>query len=92
MLISSLLAIGHERPTSGKQLAEALGCDIREVTAAIERERRAGSPICANDAGYFLAANKEEGNRYARRLNSRIKNLNKTYRSFKKTIDQLPDE
>ena len=91
-MISDLLAIGHERPTSGKQLADALGCDIREVTAAIERERRAGIPICAGLDGYYLAANKAELTTYSKRLFKRAGNLMKTYRCLKKEIPRLPDD
>ena len=39
-MIYELLAEGRENARTGRQLADICGCDIRAITAQIERERR----------------------------------------------------
>lgn len=67
-MIYELLPHGKANTLTGRELAAILNCDIRNVTEAIERERRAGQPICANargaNAGYFLAETPEELEQY----------------------------
>lgn len=80
-MIAELLRVGAENPTTGRQLADVIGCDIRAITAAIERERRAGAPICAavgDNPGYYLAESEEELQRYCNRLHHRAAELYKT--------------
>lgn len=48
MLVSDYLHKGAENPQTAKELCDLLHLDKRALTAAIERERRQGSPICAS--------------------------------------------
>lgn len=45
MLVSDYLHKGAENPQTAKELCNLLHLDKRALTAAIERERRQGSPI-----------------------------------------------
>lgn len=85
-MIHELLSYGSETAKTGRYLATLLGCDIRTVTAQIERERRAGQPICANmrgeNTGYYLAADDEELDIYCTRLLHRSKELLATRRAL----------
>ena len=95
-MIHELLHTGAENPTTGKELAELLSCDIRDVVGQIERERRQGHPICANNngrnAGYFMAADRDELDTYCRRLHKRAGELHKTRRFLLKALEQMPEE
>lgn len=80
-MIAELLGVGKENARTGKELAAVLGCDIRDVTAAIERERREGQPICAatgENPGYFIAADAEELKAYCDNIHRRASELYKT--------------
>lgn len=93
-MIAELLSVGAENPTTGKELAAVIGCDIRDITAAVERERREGQPICANmrgeNAGYYLAASPEELQSYCNRLHHRAAELYKTRQALLNVLRQLP--
>lgn len=92
-MIYELLAEGTANARSGRELATVLGCDIRTVTEQIERERRAGQPICANmtgiNAGYYLAATPEELENYCNRLYHRGGELFKTRRALLQVLEQI---
>lgn len=81
-MIHELLSVGADHAITGRKLAECLDCEIRDITVQIERERRAGYPICANmgglNAGYYLAADAEELEDYCNRLQGRETELCKT--------------
>lgn len=84
-MIAELLGVGKENARTGKELAAVLGCDIRDVTAAIERERREGQPICAatgDNPGYFIAADAEELKEYCDNIHHRAAELYKTRRAL----------
>lgn len=84
-MIAELLGVGKENARTGKELAAVLGCNIRELTAAIERERREGQPICAatgDNPGYFIAADAEELEAYCNDLHHRAGELYKTRRAL----------
>lgn len=92
-LISDILMTGAERALTGRELCEILHCNARELTAAIERERRAGSPICAStgaNPGYYLAATQDEMRQYCNSLLHRAGEIHKTRKACIKTIDHLP--
>ena len=83
------LPSGKENAIPGRDLANRLGIsDLRNLTAQIERERRAKLPICAaqssDGAGYYKAANPEELKEYIGTLGSRAYNL-------RRTIERLED-
>ena len=94
-MIFELLSIGSENAQTGKELCKLLNITARELTEAIERERREGRPICANtgsNPGYFLAANQTEMQRYCNSLNRRAGEIQKTRRPCIKTMEKLPTE
>ena len=80
--VHELLATGRDNARTGRELADALRCNIRHVTLAIEAERREGFPICATysgrDAGYYLAADAEELEAYRQKLSKREHELHRT--------------
>lgn len=92
--ISRLLGTGKGNAITGKELAAMTGVQIRAITAMIEKERRAGIPICAEmtgkGQGYFLAANQQELKSYCNVLGSRVYNLAKTHSILEDLIDSLP--
>lgn len=93
-MIHEVLLKGEQNAQTGNALCALLGISIRDVTAIIEKERRAGFPICASTGGlpgYFLAENKEEMERYCRSLQKRAGEIHKTRRACLATIDQLPE-
>lgn len=93
MLIHELLSEGRSNARTGRELAAFYGCDLRAVTKEIERERRAGYPICATSTGgnlgYYLAADAQELANYCKRLNSRETELNKTRRALVGILSQM---
>ena len=94
-LISDFLSEGAANAQTGKELCTLLNVTARDLTAAVERERRAGKPICANtgpNPGYYLAATQEEMRRYCDSLQHREKEIRKTRNACRKTIEQLPTE
>ena len=94
MSVSELLFEGAENAITGKIICKNLGISQRDLTAAVEQERRQGKPICASTGkppGYFLAATKEEMQRYCRSLKHRAQEINKTMRACSKTMEELPE-
>ena len=93
-MIFEFLAEGAENARTGKEICKALNITARDLTAAIERERRAGKPICAStdpkNPGYFLAANQEEMQRYCRSLYHRAGEIHKTRNACIKAMENLP--
>lgn len=93
-MIAELLLPGEKNATTGKVICSLLQIQPRDLTAAVERERREGKPICATtgkNPGYFLAANKEEMQDYCGRLYHRAGEIFKTRRACLRTIDELPE-
>lgn len=92
-MISEYLSEGAENARTGRELCSLLHITPRELTVAIERERRAGKPICAatgRTPGYFLAANQEEMQDYCSSLQRRAGEIHKTRRACMKAIKHLP--
>ena len=93
-MIAEILTEGKENAIVGRDICSLLKINNRELMAAVEAERRAGIPICANSGrhpGYYLAANKKEMQDYCRYLFSRGGNIMKTYRPCKETANKLPE-
>jgi len=91
-MVYELLETGAENAITGKYLCELLEIPARELTAAIERERRDGHPICANSGknpGYFLAATADEMKRYCNSLLHRAGEIHKTRRACMQAIERL---
>lgn len=92
-MIYEILAEGAENAKTGKEICNLLGLTVREMTLAIEKERRAGYPICANThgiRGYFLAANQYEMQTYCKSLLHRAGEIHKTHSACMKTLENLP--
>lgn len=94
-MISELLAAGKKNARTGKQLAEFLGVNIRDITEQIERERRAGQPICASMAephGYYLAENADELDSYCKMIKGRAIELFKTRQALIRTLKRIQEQ
>ena len=89
--VSDYLHRGSEHPTSRRELEKLLNWRDREVTRAIESERRHGIPIAANGKGYFLPANDFELDDYLRRLVHRENEIKKTRVAVAMTRQQSMD-
>lgn len=80
-MIAELLGVGAENAKTSKELTAIIGCDRRQLTAAIERERRAGKAICASTGehpGYYIAADDDELESYCKSLQHRAGELTAT--------------
>ncbi len=94
-MIAEMLGTGRQNAMTARYLCDLLGLTPRELTLAIESERRKGEPICASTGepcGYFLAADREEMEHYCRSLWKRAGEIHKTRRACLKTIESLPEE
>ena len=92
-MICEILHEGEENAITGKEICELLNITMRQMTKAMETERRAGHPICAatgKTPGYFLAATREEMERYGRALHHRAGEIYKTRRACLKAAMNLP--
>ena len=90
-MIHEILPAGRDNALTGRALATYFGCDLRAITAQIERERRDGHPICAasgENPGYFLPADDEELQEYCDRLKSRAIELFKTRQALISVLRQ----
>lgn len=93
-MIFEYLGTGQENAKTAKYICQLLAITPRDLTAAIEKERREGHPICASTGatpGYYLAASKEEMERYCRSLWHRAGEIHKTRRACLKSMQGLPD-
>ena len=92
-MITELLAEGRENARTGRELAQVLNCDIRAITGQIERERRAGKPICAattgGNMGYYLAADERELEEYCNALKHRAMELFKTRQALVRALQGI---
>lgn len=91
-MITELLGEGAANARTGKDLAAILGCDLRDITLAVERERREGQPICARTTGktpgYYLASNAEELEQYCNRIKGRAIELFKTRQALLRVLKE----
>ena len=95
-MIAEYLSTGRHNARTGHELADIIGCNIRDVTEQIEKERRKGQPICATTdrehPGYYLAATADELQRYCAQLHKRAGAIHKTRRALLQTAQTLPAE
>ena len=94
-MIQEILGQGKDNARTAKELADALKCNVRDITAAVERERRDGAAICAscgNPQGYYLAADPDELDIYCRRLKSRAIEIFKTRQALVKVLQQIQEQ
>jgi len=90
--VASILC-GSDCPMTAQEIMAALDVsDPRLITKEIERERRAGLPICAsNDSkrpGYFMATTPRELESYTRSLRRRVKAVSGTLAAMEETHDK----
>lgn len=94
-MIHEVLMTGADNPTTGKELAEMFSCSIRDITEQIQNERRQGHPICSKcdgrNAGYYMAADREELQDYCKRLHKRAGEIHKTRRHLLKAMETMPE-
>ena len=93
-MIFELLSPGRENARTARDLARMTGTDRRNISLLVERERRAGKPICAtcdgNTPGYYIAANQIEMMAYCENLRHREQEIAKTREACAATISSLP--
>ncbi len=92
-MIAEILTEGAANARTGKELCNLLNITVRDLTQAVERERREGHPICASTGskpGYFLAANREEMQLYCNSLYKRAGEIHKTRRACLEAMKLLP--
>lgn len=93
-MIFELLSTGRENARTARELAQMTGTDRRAVSLIVERERRAGKPICAtcdgNAPGYFIPADRDEMQDYCDSLRHREREIAKTRKACAATMDSLP--
>lgn len=94
-MIAEILEKGEQNARTGREICSKLNMTPRQLTRQIEKERRAGEPICARckgrPHGYFLAADKEEMQTYINRLHHRAGEIFKTRRACIKAAAKLPE-
>ena len=94
--LADYLFTGEENARTGRELAQQLNCDPREISQAIEAERRRGKPICATcnstQPGYYLASNPDDIQKYCDKLHKRAGEIYKTRRALLKTADEMREQ
>ena len=81
--IADLLGVGRENAITRRDLERLTGLDGRSVRLLIERERRAGTPILADNAsGYYLPASDYERTECVRSLRHRAREIMTTARAL----------
>lgn len=83
--IADLLGVGRENAITRRDLERITGLDGRSVRLLIERERRAGTPILADNAsGYYLPASDYERAECVRSLRHRAGEILTTARAVER--------
>ena len=89
-MIYEMLAAGPNNAVSATHLARVLGVHKRDVSKMVERERRAGRPICATcnsrDPGYFLPESRDDMQHYINRLRHREAEIAETRAACEATL------
>ena len=81
--VSDLLNRGRENAVPLRHLKKLLEVDGRTARLMIERERREGTPICADNAtGYYLPSTDEEKAACVRSMRHRAREIMKTARAI----------
>lgn len=81
--IADLLGVGKANAITRRDLERLTGLDGRSVRLLIERERRAGMPILADNAsGYYLPASDDERAECVRSLRHRAGEIMATARAL----------
>ena len=80
--IADYLSRGRENAITRRELERITGLAPRDVSLAVERERRSGVPILANGSGYFLPATDDERAACVRSLRHRAREILTTARAI----------
>lgn len=80
--IADYLSRGRESALTRRELERLTGLAPREVSLAVERERRLGTPILADGNGYFLPATDDERAACVRSLRHRAREIMTTARAL----------
>ena len=81
--IADLLGVGRENDITRRDLERLTGLDGRSVRLLIERERRAGIPICSdNQNGYYLPCCKSEKDAFVASMRHRAREIMTTARAL----------
>lgn len=92
-MIFDVLLTGAENAITARELSQLLDLPIRQVTAAVERERREGRPICSSNSepcGYYIAADQRELAQFCRRQYQRGGEILKTHAALLAIMPTLP--
>ena len=91
MTVTDLLHRGKANAVPGRDLVRLLGLqDLRELTQMIEKERRAGEPICASVSaphGYYIADSPDELRRYLHSLQRRKGEIGRTLAALQNILE-----
>lgn len=82
--IADYLGVGRENAIPRRDLERLTGLAPREVSLAVERERRSGVPILADGSGYYLPASDEERAACVRSMRHRAREILITARSIER--------
>ena len=95
-MVYEILLPGEQNAQSSRDICRILGITTRQLTQAVEAERRAGKPICASCSrrtpGYYLAETQQEMQDYCGKLKHRAGEIFATRRACMATIESLPAE
>ena len=80
--IADLLGVGRENAITRRDLERLTGLAPREVSLAVERERRSGVPILADGSGYYLPSSHDERAECVRSLRHRAREIMATARAL----------
>lgn len=81
--IADYLSHGQENAIPRRELERLTGVDGRTVRLMIERERRSGTPICADNlSGYYLPATEDERAACVRSMRHRAGKIMRTARAI----------
>ena len=89
--VAAVLPEGKRNARPGREIASLLGLrSVRELTQAVERERRCGVPVCAsNDSaapGYFMPESPEELAEYLSSLRRRLRAVGRTATALEEAL------
>ena len=82
--IADLLGVGKANAIPRRDLERLTGLAPREVSLAVERERRSGVPILADGSGYYLPSSHDERAACVRSLRHRAREILITARSIER--------
>ena len=90
--LSRALSRGAANALPGRELQRLLGLrSLRDVSALIERARRAGVPVCAScdgkNPGYYLPASTDELEHYLKSLRGRCREVTRTLAALEAVRD-----